>query len=274
MLVVNGWLHIRYGRIQKRNLGDELNYYLLKELTGKFIVGYYDIPHMCKYLDLLFIGSLVEDFTTPNTIIWGSGAIAGGEKKICHRPKKVLAVRGKLTRQYLLNNGVDCPEVYGDPALLTPFIYRPQIKKKYEIGIIPHVDDLQHQAVKHLEELGVHLIRLDEYKHWHDVIDEICMCRMIVSSSLHGLILSDAYGVPNVWATLTGNLLGGTFKFRDYFSAVDRKNREPIILSINTSIVEIAQKGKEYVPIKYDPKQLIDSAPWPVKLNYSLTEYK
>ena len=55
-IIVNGWLNIRFGRVVKRNFGDELNFYMLKELTGKQIIGYYDIPHLHASTDLLFIG--------------------------------------------------------------------------------------------------------------------------------------------------------------------------------------------------------------------------
>lgn len=262
-IVVNSWNHLRFGHIHHRNFGDELNYYLLRELTGNPVSNLIDI---CKWgykgkSDLLFIGSLVEDFTTPNTVIWGSGALYGGDRPLRNKPKEVRAVRGKLTRDYLLKNGVDCPEVYGDPALLCPLVYKPKVDKRYKLGIIPHIDDFNHPAVKALERQGAHIIRLAGYKHWHDVIDEICECEMIASSSLHGLILADAYKVPNVWITLKGELLGGDFKFKDYFSGVGRSVKQPVVIKAETSVADIQQNINEYETISFNARNLLKVMP-------------
>ncbi|WP_417177426.1 polysaccharide pyruvyl transferase family protein [Bacteroides sp.] len=271
-IVINSWIYLRFDKIRHRNFGDELNYYLLCELTEQPISNLIDI---CKWgrrgkTDLLFIGSLVEDFTTPDTIIWGSGAICGGNKILRNKPKEVRAVRGKLTRNYLLNNGVYCPEIYGDPALLCPLIYQSPVEKKYKIGLIPHVDDFHNPIVKVLEERGVYIIKLADYKKWHDVIDEICQCEIIVSSSLHGLILADAYEIPNVWATISGKLLGGTFKFQDYFSGVNRCVDLPLILTETTSIPEIEQLAQNYSTIDFDISKFIKSAPIKISLSKCL----
>lgn len=266
-IVMNSWNYLRFGNIRHRNLGDELNYYILRELAGRPVSNLIDI---CKWgykgkSDLLFIGSLVEDFTTPNTIIWGSGALYGGDRPLRNKPKEVRAVRGKLTREYLLRNGVDCPEVYGDPALLCPMVYMPETDMKYELGIIPHIDDLDHPAIKALEKQGAHIIHITGYKHWHDVIDEICQCEVIASSSLHGLILADAYKIPNVWITLKGELLGGDFKFRDYFSGVGRNEYHAMILNDCCTLSDIVSATKGYTPLELKVQNLIEVSPITIK---------
>lgn len=268
-VVMNSWTQLRFGKIKHRNFGDELNYYLLCELAGKPVSNLIDI---CRWgrkgkFDLLFIGSLVEDFTTPDTIIWGSGAICGGDKPLLHKPKEVRAVRGKLTRDYLLKNGVECPEIYGDPALLLPLVYRSRIEKKYKLGLIPHVNDFDHPAVRALESQGVYVIKLAGYKHWHDVIDEICQCEIIASSSLHGLILADAYGIPNVWCTLSGKLLGGSFKFKDYFSGIGRITESPFILTTRSLVDELINIASLYIPVVYDYKPFLKVSPLKLKID-------
>lgn len=264
-LVVNGWLHVRYGRTQQRNFGDELNVYLLRALTGRTIISYYDIPHLRPRPDLLCIGSIVEEFTTPQSVIWGSGAISG-VKPLRHKPARVCAVRGRLTRDYLLRQGVACPEVYGDPALLLPLVYRPQVRKKYKVGLIPHVHDLQHPAVRKLaSDKDVHLIRLCHYGDWRRVVDELCACEVIASSSLHGLIVADAYGVPNVWIRLSDAVLGGSFKFMDYFSGVGRTTAAPLPVDERTTADELRQQRERYIPIAFNAAPLLAAAPFAIK---------
>lgn len=63
-----------------------------------------------------------------NTEVWGAGIISENSL-LKEKPSKVYAVRGPLTRQRLIKEGIDCPEIYGDPALLIPYYYRPKVTK-------------------------------------------------------------------------------------------------------------------------------------------------
>ena len=58
-------------------------------------------------------------------------------------------------------------------------------------------------------------------------IDEICSCDMIVSSSLHGIIIAEAYGIDAVWIKLSDKIIGGRFKFNDYFLGSGRCEQSP-----------------------------------------------
>ena len=49
-------------------------------------------------------------------------------------------------------------------------------------------------------------------------------CEMIASSSLHGLIVADALGIPNWRVSFARELKGGDFKFRDYALVVGRQH--------------------------------------------------
>src|SRR5690606_8857665 len=83
------------------------------------------------------IGSILHH-VTKDSIVWGSGII---DKQQPIEKADFLAVRGPHTREFLLELGYECPEVYGDPALLLSKHYYPEIEKKYKIGIIPHYHD-------------------------------------------------------------------------------------------------------------------------------------
>lgn len=158
-----------------------------------------------------------------NTEVWGAGIISENSL-LKEKPSKVYAVRGPLTRQRLIKEGIDCPEIYGDPALLIPYYYRPKVTKKYQYGFVSHVSNID--ELKEMQIDGVYLynypsilvIDLNNYRHWHDIIDQICSCQAILSSSLHGLIIAEAYHIPNVWIEFGNPLIGGHFKFHDFFS--------------------------------------------------------
>lgn len=278
--LLNGWFNYSFKCLEHRNYGDELNIYLLKNLLPTKNI--FNVINTCRWatknaINYLVIGSLIEEFTTANSIIWGAGAIEGGSHVLRNKPYEVKAVRGHLTREFLLKNQVDCPEVYGDPALLTPLIYNREVSKKYELGIIPHVSEINHPDVKRLEQVGVKVIRFDKYNDWHDVIDEIRSCRGIVSSSLHGLILSDAYSIPNAWISLNDDLLGGYFKFHDYFSGVHRDQNYPLKVNARISKDELLKQVSRWTPITFDPMPLIESAPWTLIFNikdiYEIASY-
>ena len=64
------------------------------------------------------------------------------------------------------------------------------------------------------------------------VIHEIAKCEHILSSSLHGLVVADALGIPNGWIKLSDRVVGDGFKFKDYGTAIKRKH-SPIFINGN-----------------------------------------
>lgn len=207
------------------NLGDDINYNIFEYLSnGKLILNSREFYHP-RTQNVVGIGSVIDWITNTESIIFGSG-VMNPNSDLSAPPKKVLAVRGKLSREYLLQKGIECPAIYGDPAWLLPKIYAPKKSNEHKtaIGIIPHFVDKNNPIIYEFLKLNknVRLIDIQNYKSWHDFVDQICSCRCIISSSLHGLIISDAYMIPNLWIKLSDNISGGGFKFHDYFSSLDR----------------------------------------------------
>ena len=128
-IVANACLFYSWGRIVHRNWGDDINYFLLKALTRRHISYLYtsSLSMRKKKDNYLVIGSTITLLTTPQTIIWGAGVI-DPNKELTSLPKKILAVRGPLTRKYFLDRGIDCPAIYGDPAMLVKYFTPPQKK--------------------------------------------------------------------------------------------------------------------------------------------------
>ncbi len=201
------------------NFGDLLTPWLVEKMTGRQVsdVESRVVPHY------VVIGSILGH-VRPNSIVWGTGSFGTEEtRKICITAN-YLACRGPLTRNKIQIAGGECPPIYGDPALLVPEFYRPQVEKTHEVGVI-----IRHSEKRWRKQLrggsgGIRLIDLksDDIE---GTIDAILSCRNVVSSSLHGLIIADAYGIPNAWLA-SSTPTGLEFKYWDYLTAVE-KPRQP-----------------------------------------------
>ena len=220
------------------NIGDYLNIYLLNKITKddiryvdpkvkwqllikriiKKILGYHI---KCLFSDYLFpwkkcyfcIGSIL-DRSNKNTIVWGSGCREYDDKI---NARNIKAVRGLLSLEVLQKNNCGISNIkVGDPALLLPLFYTPQNKgKKYKIAVIPHYKD--YECFSHINRsyhiIDVRTLNVETF------IDEIYASEYVLSSSLHGLILAHAYGIPALWIRYN-NVRSSEFKYLDYFSSV------------------------------------------------------
>lgn len=268
-IYVNCWVDMKAHRPVHRNWGDELNIYLLEALTTKHIIPLSSV--YCKaHHNYTVIGSVVDTLANSSTTIWGGGAMYGGNYIMKYKPERVTAVRGRLTREYLLSQGVQCPEIYGDPALLLPYLYKSNGIKRYRLGIIPHVTDIRNNVLTGLQSKypdAVTIINLQNYNDWHEIINRICECETVVSSSLHGLIVSDAYGIPNMWIEANVHIHGGKFKYLDYFSAVNRDTQNAVTITPDMTLEMITNEIiSHYNPIIFDARPLIDACPFNIKL--------
>ena len=148
----------------------------------------------------------------------------------------VRAIRGPMTRRFLIDVfGVDCPETYGDPALLVPYFF-PEFKRKenprHEFIIIPHYSDIPLFP----KSLGEHIIYPTDL--WSDVIENILDSKFVISSSLHGLVLAEAFGIPARYVRVSEN--EPLFKYQDYYLGTNRPD-----FQYATSIDEALQMGGE-----------------------------
>lgn len=194
-----------------KNFGDRLSPLLLSRITGK---KYYS-PFFKNTVRIFCIGSILNR-ADKNSLIWGSGFMS--DKQFSKdRPKKIFAVRGPLTRKNFLLRNIECPKVYGDPAILLNKYFIIKKSKEYKYGIVPHFRDKKSIWVKRqLEKYKKEAVFIDIEADIEDVIKKICCCKFIISSSLHGLICADTYKIPNVRIILSNRVRGGNFKFDDY----------------------------------------------------------
>ena len=266
-LVVNACTFLdSKGNIRHDNWGDDINYFFIKEIIKRRWILYAEAPlarffHRPNYV---IIGSVIDMLSTPDSIVWGAGLITGNPKNIV-QPKKICAVRGPKTRNVLLSRGIDCPEVYGDPALLLPLYYKPKVQKRYRIGIIPHYADFDILSEKFSNNKEMHFIRISGYEDWKTFINEVNECECIVSTSLHGLIISESYGIPNIWIQNADGIIRDTFKFDDFYASID-KSVKPLVLNDNITVDYLIQKCNEWQQGKIELKPLIDACPFEINI--------
>lgn len=207
------------------NLGDYLGLVVTNWMLEKKGLSLDDYVEEKKHL--LTVGSgAVKSYQ--NMTVWGAGVerelpqlFRRFLQRSWFRSLDIRAVRGPLSRDYLMKLGHKCPEVYGDPAILMPLIYKKDVeesggRKKYDISIIPQLVTEERIREKYSE---VHVISMNT-NDFKGVIDQIVQSKLIISSSLHGVILADAYGVPSVWFRGLGKDID--FKYLDYYASTGR----------------------------------------------------
>lgn len=201
------WLGSKNGQ---GNFGDILTPFIF----DYFGINYTWVPSY-KAAEAISVGSIARR-AGKGVKVLGSGIISRTDKLSADADWEF--VRGPITRNRILELGGNCPKIYGDPALLLPKIYNPTIDKSFDVGYVPHNVDYKIISQKYNNVIN---LRTKNYK---SVIDNILKNKKIVSSSLHGVIVAHAYGIPAAWVKSINNLKGDDVKFEDYFLSVGIKN--------------------------------------------------
>jgi pyruvyltransferase len=174
-----------------RNFGDELSPVLVAAiLRHKFPSAKWSLQH--KSRNMLAIGSIMH-FAKDFDVIWGTGINGKAlENSYKFNSLDVRSVRGPRTWQFLLDMGIRSPKIFGDPALLAPkFLKRPRVYNKIrDFIVIPHYHDLN--AFEGVDNL------ISPLQPLQTVLSDILSSKKVISSSLHGVILAEAYGIPAV----------------------------------------------------------------------------
>lgn len=267
-IILKGFFILKSGKLANFNWGDDLNYYFFNMITGKKVVLLPDtkLAEKIPFENFLCIGSTIMSFDMRNTIVWGAGLL--NDKmgfKVKSRPKQILAVRGPLTRKWLLEQGIDCPEVYGDPALLLPKFFKPQVTAHYKIGIIPHYIDIDNRVVNRISKWeNTKIIKTSGFNDWKEFINLINSCDFVISSSLHGVIVAEAYGIPVIWSKFEGTnyIPGWDFKFHDFFESIDKPFTEPVEINEKMSFEEIQIVANKWHKAKINLDGLLNSCPF------------
>ena len=211
--------------------------------------------------------------------VWGSGFIKDPESsdERLMRRLNIRAVRGKITLERLRRlTGRALDDVaIGDSGLLASRLY-PAKKVPFRVcGIIPHHAELaeikrsneivaiecesgilQDSTVKAMplfERLAKSIpgaIVLNPESAPKTVIGRISECEAVLSSAMHGLIVADSFGIPNMRVIASESLMGGDYKFRDYYSAFSKNKYRAVNIreDVSAGLLETVKNGFEDLP--------------------------
>lgn len=168
--------------------------------------------------------------------VYGTGFIKEREQEneqFC-RPVVIHALRGKESLKRCERMlGRKLPDVaLGDPGLLIRKIFSNiKVKKQYDVGIICHIADDPEKLNQHLRfSSALKTKTLDIAQPPEIFVPQLAECRFILSSAMHGLICADALEIPNAHMVIGSGVIGGEYKFRDYYSVYSKVNYSPVYL--------------------------------------------
>jgi pyruvyltransferase len=194
---------------------------------------------------IVTVGSCLEHIPPewPGYIL-GTGALYENSRLHLHTgTATILGVRGPLTAK-------KCPAgtyMLGDPGLLAPELVVPPYEpdKLYDLGIVPHWTDdhLARDPRFKLDDKWVTRI-ISPTQDPLSVIRSISHCQKIVTSSLHGMIIADAFGIPRRFepAPHWSAAEGGMFKFHDYLESIGA----PFVVGKMTTVSRLRVEDRRY----------------------------
>jgi pyruvyltransferase len=212
------------GKSPFANLGDALSPIIVSALSGQ--------PAIHQHFDawstrLACVGTIGHQLKNGTIHLWGTGAskrkpFAAGRSPYRWRNTQFHfhALRGPFSAQAFQQQGIEVPARYGEPVWFLPAILPPAPKKRYELGIIVHLSELasysdrsplkpgflRYQIPPDLAEQVRVITTLTQptFTALADRIEEITACKRIISTSLHGLVIAEAYQIPCVYFRTKG----------------------------------------------------------------------
>ncbi len=242
-----------WGEDPEINFGDYLSLKLVERIVQSPVKNFRK-PPKSNEKKLLAIGSILY-FARDDDVVWGSGVNGKTLDKMNYSFSKldVRSVRGPKTRQFLRENfEIDVPEIYGDPALLFPYFFT-EFKKKevpfYDYIVIPHYKD-RNLFPKSLPNI------VYPTEPWNQVVEKILDSKFVISGSLHGIVIAEAYGIPARYLRVSEK--ENIFKYQDYYLGTCRPNfqfacsiEEALEMGGESTCICDLQKMYEAFPFEY-----------------------
>jgi hypothetical protein len=202
------------------NIGDALSPVMVALMSGLDVRR---VPTKSQSLRMGCVGTVGHGFSGGEVHFWGTGSSPWSNPSAAAEERKpfviepdwnfiVHATRGPVSEKLLTGKAEGTVGVYGDPVWLLPRFYAPKIEKKWKLGVIVHLSELSDRATEaHVREELVRYHIPDELKDDIHIIntvsdirvgaigeniDEMLACERLVSTSLHGMVFAESYGIP------------------------------------------------------------------------------
>ena len=202
------------------NLGDALSAIIVAVMAGK-PVRHANFDEACERI--VAVGTIGQQQRRGRVHFWGTGVDATRNAvespwNVYIRPPQttfeVHALRGRWSAQAFRENGIDAPDVYGDPVWLLPRLF-PSSRTTTELGIVVHITELEQQRAEASVRSALRRYELPRslsptiklintfakptVASLRRKLEEITSCKRILSTSLHGLVIAETYGIPCAW---------------------------------------------------------------------------
>lgn len=279
------------------NWGDAMSPVMVALMSGLPIRR---VPTKSQSVRMGAVGTIAHGFDNGTIFFWGTGssqwknpgAPAKDRIPFTFSPGtkvRVSATRGRMSKR-LLRGGPNT--AYGDPVWLLPRFYRPDVKKTHELGVILHLSELEGrtldagaaesvirarvpEALRSSIRIINTLTRIDA-EGLKDKTDEILSCKRIVSTSLHGMVVAESYGIPCLYFATRGTEPGRGFRMeplnadwldlriRDLYTGIGR-TRLPLYVQPRDEESDwadvMAAIDRRWRPVTIDEQALMDAFP-------------
>jgi len=149
--------------------------------------------------------------------VWGTGLLNPVFGHDFLDNVEVAVLRGPVTAALLKLEH----KRFGDPGLLINEALPFEGDRADRIGVVPHYTLMDDPALLAFVASDPAYLLIDPRGDPVEVCLQIAACAHVFASSLHGLIIADAYGVPNTWIEPKGQ---SWLKYHDYAASIGRRD--------------------------------------------------
>lgn len=210
------------------NFGDALSAHVVAHVSGRAVVW---VPP--RKAELFALGSLMHVLARllaegpvgrTRPVLWGTGVLNPFFRRDFLDHLDIRLLRGPISAAICKLRHT----AYGDPGLLAPDALGLAADPADRVIVLPHHSQMDDPAIAAMVARDPRLVLVDVRGDPVDVCRQIACAAHVVSASLHGLIVADAFGVASTWMDPGAQ---GLMKYHDYAASVGRHMLAPVAIA-------------------------------------------